>query len=182
MTVAKEITTEIAVAGNNPVPYITLKFGFGDSIEIGAEVAEWLGESLDLTNGVGSIIAGFGRSLTKHGHVELIAKILRRTFRDGVKLDTREALASAYEGNLGEMVQAIAWVVEVNWSDFFAEGVRPLMESKVLAPAMAMLREQQSASWLAGTSGGKDGSSSSGSASRTRKSSSGGRSRKSTKR
>ena len=182
MSVAESITTEIALPGKDPVPYLMHRFGFAESIELGAEVAEWHGESFDLSNGVGSVIAGFGRALAKHGNVDLLGRILRRTARDGVKLDTPEALQAAYEGNLGEMVQAVAWVVEVNWSSFFVEGVRPLMESKVLAPALAMLHAQQSGSWLAGTSDGRGGSSSTSSTSPTSRSSIGGRSTRSKKR
>lgn len=181
MSTVEHITTDIVI-GDRTVPYLTFRFGFEESIKLGAEVAELLGDTLDLTHGIGSVIAGFGRAILERGDAEFVARILKRTARDGVKLDSMEAVRGAYEGNLGELVQAIAWVVRVNWSDFFAEGVKPLMESEVLTPLLAAMRASESASWMRGTSAGSGGSSSTDSASPTTRSSGGGRTRKSRKR
>lgn len=162
-------------SGGREVPYVTYLFGFEDSIKIGAEVAELLGDTLDLSRGIGSVISGFGRAILERGDAEFVARILRMTARDGEKLADMAAVRTAYAGNLGELVQAIAWVVRVNWSDFFVEGVRPLMQSEVIAPLLDAMRASNDASWMRGTSDGSDGKSSTSSGSPAKRSSAAGR-------
>ena len=50
---------------------------------------------------------------------ELFLEIFRYTTRDGLKLNSELLFDMAYTGNYGEMIVAVAWVLQMNFGDTF---------------------------------------------------------------
>lgn len=142
-------TSETTITiGDREVVYTTTQFAFEDAIGRQAEVLKLLGGVADFRNGIGTALSGFGHAIIAAGGADFAYRMLKRTVRDGVKLNTPAAVAEAYEGNLGELVVAIEWVVRENFSDFFAEGVRKLVGERIVAPFVTMLSSAESGAWL----------------------------------
>lgn len=125
--------------GEREVAYSTTQFAFEDAILRQAEVMALLGDSANPRHGLGSVLSGFGRAIIAAGGADFAYRMLKRTVRDGVKLNTPAAVAEAYEGNLGELVVAIEWVVRENFADFFGEGVRELIKKRLVAPFLSQM-------------------------------------------
>lgn len=68
---------------------------------------------INLQGGVTALI----ERLDENESPALIAQLLSSLIRDGMRLDTEENINKAFTGNMLEMVQAIAFVIEANFPD-----------------------------------------------------------------
>jgi len=132
-------------------PYVLTKFSVRQQIPLQAKVATLVGATADLSNGLSSVLQGFGRGIIEAGGYELVEELLSKTCRDGVKLDTEDALDAAFRDNGGELVLAIEWVIRENFGSFFADGVRVMVQERILTPLFETIRGNagQQRSWLA---------------------------------
>lgn len=148
MTTDKVAETSIEVRGESHA-YTTTKFAYEDAIELQAMVLQLIGDSADFSRSLGSVFSGLGGAIIRLGGAKFTYRLLKRTIRDGVKLDRDSAVQEAYEGNLAELALALEWVIRVNFADFFDDGVRPLVRERLLAPLIQMLANGGlGASWM----------------------------------
>lgn len=107
--------------------YHTVMFGASDGftlkMRLGKILGVGLGGALEFTIGSGSLDSGhisqagpaiFNQILAEGGPA-FLRELFRHTSRGGAKLSEKTAFDVAYQGNYGEMYEALLWVLKVNF-------------------------------------------------------------------
>jgi hypothetical protein len=79
---------------------------------------------------LGEALRDVGAAVLAAGGVELATRLLKYTARDGTKLDTRVPIDAAFQGNLGELLEAMYLVAKANFEGAFK---RPLARVGLLS-------------------------------------------------
>lgn len=119
---ALEVTTTIVDEEGVSHGYRTSKFGPSHALELAAKISKIAGAGIDLKSGAIRPDA-IAAALLEAGHIDLVRQLLALTVRDGAKL-TAVVIEQVYHDNLGEMIEAAAWVIAENFRSFFGIGRR----------------------------------------------------------
>lgn len=151
-------TTTIRDRSGQEHKYTTTLLPVGEALPLGAELIGLLGETFDLSRGVGSALSGFASGLLTRGHEKLILRLLDGVARDGDKVTEQHNFELAYAGNFGELLRALEWVIEANFGDF-SEAARDVVGGR-LERSLKQMSDGSATSWLTALLSGASGSSS----------------------
>jgi hypothetical protein len=90
--------------------------GLGSALEAGESAGGLMQAELG-SKSVGALLAAFTERLDPDRDTELLLSLFSMTWRNGRELTAAE-FDSAFAGNFGEMIQALGFVFEVNFSSF----------------------------------------------------------------
>ena len=111
----------------NGCPYKCSLFASANGLKLLAELKGFFGPALGSTLGrnLDDAIARIGGGLTPDGIVQLMLRVLdQTTIEEGGKiksLGNRDVFNLHFRGKYGEMFKVAAFVLEVNYADFFGE-------------------------------------------------------------
>jgi hypothetical protein len=161
--------TTLRDAAGRSHEYVAHMHGAIAGMALGTELMGLLGETVRLERGLGACLSGLAQGVVQRGGVGLVTRLLEHTSRDGVRL-TETAMETAYQANYGELLEALAWVIEQNFGSFSEAAAR------VLAPRLAKMLQPKSdgGNWLASLATGASGPSSAQASPRTPTSGTGG--------
>lgn len=92
--------------------------------------------------GIASMIDKLALQMIEEGGDKFIREILATTNRD--ELPINESFDAVYQGNYGEMLKAVGWVLKHNYAPFFKGALGNLGSSLMGALAKTQLRSVQS--------------------------------------
>ena len=148
---SREYRFEVPGPDGQPVPYFGHTFDYPEGFDLAAELMEVAGTAIS-GGSLGGSVAALSKAVMAKGGSVLVGRLLARTARDGVKLDTPAALTEAYTDNYGEVVVALSHVIRENFGDFFGERVREGLATYVQKYVGALARTAPDGSWPMPTS------------------------------
>lgn len=118
----------------NAHQYVTIQFGASDGLRLLGELVRLSGDAMGRATDAMAVPAA-GRALTALGErlasqPGFVRELLAGTRRDGQPLSQQAVFDGAYQGNYGELLEALLWVLTVN----FQSGV----QSGPLAPLLLL--------------------------------------------
>ena len=104
--------------------YVVTTFPAGRAFELLYELKDALGESFGslLSSSAESALARIGGKLNKQEAADLVLRLLELTSVGGTSEGfKRETFDAHFAGRIGHLFRVLAFVIEVNYEDFFGE-------------------------------------------------------------
>lgn len=102
--------------------YQTALHGAVVGMRLGAQLLDLFGETLRYERGLGACIEGLAKGVLARGDADFVLALLEHTSRDGKKL-TRLEVDVAYQGNYGELLRCLVWIIGENFGGFSGAAV-----------------------------------------------------------
>lgn len=137
--------------------YTVSMFPAGTGFQIMFELKNALGPAVGSLIGdkAEMVLTMLGGDLSKEGALDLILRLLELTTVEGTGegLGVEDAFNNHFAGRYGELLKVLAFVVEVNFADFFAE-IKSVIGAgmKTVEKTLGLKLKSQSASALSGQS------------------------------